>query len=142
LFEGVKKGQMIAEFEQAALALEPGQIAAEVVETKYGYHIIKLEKKGRIRDQEGKEVETYDVRHILISTAFSDPANPFAAPMSFTEKAKADLQKEKEKKLLEEIKAKNPIVIEDFEVPKPPDQILSNQNSNVNRQSPAKPEIK
>jgi len=37
-------GQMVEEFEQAALALEPGEISG-IVETQFGYHIIRLEDR-------------------------------------------------------------------------------------------------
>ena len=109
-------------FENAALSLQPGQIADQVIETPFGYHIIKLERKGESKDKNGKDLgETYDVRHILISTMFTDPQNPFSQPMPMKEKIKADLQQEKIKKLLADIKAKNPIEVEPFEVPKPSD---------------------
>jgi len=50
------KGDMVAPYEAAALALKPGQ-TSEVVESQFGFHIIQLiERKGA----------KYDSRHILI----------------------------------------------------------------------------
>ena len=118
LYENTPKGRMMPEFEAAALALEPGKVADKLVETPYGYHIIKLEKKGKTKDKDGKEQETYDVRHILISNGIKDPEDPNSQPMPPKDYAKAQLQKEKQKKVLDEIKANNPVeVAEDFTIP-------------------------
>lgn len=123
LYKDVPKGRMVAPFEQAALALEPGQVAQQVVETDFGYHIIKLEKKGEGKDQAGQPGETYDVRHILISTGYKDPENPMAREVPVKEFVRSKLEKEKEKKVIEEIVASNNIQVpEDFTVPEVSDE--------------------
>jgi peptidyl-prolyl cis-trans isomerase C len=38
------RGRMVAEFEEAAFALQPGQ-TSEIVRTQFGYHIIKVEER-------------------------------------------------------------------------------------------------
>ena len=43
-----RRGQMVPAFEQAAFALQPGEIS-EIVETPYGLHIIKLEERQQAR---------------------------------------------------------------------------------------------
>lgn len=123
LYEDVPKGRMMPEFEQAALALQPGGIAENLVETPYGYHIIKLEKKGEGKDPSGQPTETYNVRHILITTTVSNPNNPMAREMPVNEMVKAQLEEEKQKQILDEIVANNPVeVAEDFPVPEVSDE--------------------
>jgi parvulin-like peptidyl-prolyl isomerase len=120
LYKGVTKGAMLPEFEQAALALEAGKVADAPVETKYGFHIIKLEGKGKSKGPDGKEEDTYDARHILIGTTYKDPENPMAQGVPVKDYVSQKLEEEKEKKILEEIEKNNPIeVAEDFEIKVP-----------------------
>jgi len=135
IYKDVTKGKMMPEFEQAALALEPGQIADNLVETPYGYHIIKLEKKGEGKDQSGQPSETYDVRHILISTTVKDPNNPMAREMPVTEKVRTQLQTEKQKQVLDEIVANNKVeVAEDFTIPEVSEEQMQQQMQQMMQQ--------
>jgi len=125
LYEGITKGSFVPEFEAATEKVEPGQIVDSVVETKFGYHIIKLEKRGETKGSDGQEKGTYDARHILISTGVKDPDNPMSREMPVADFVKAKLQKEKQESVLEEIKANNPVEVpDDFEVPQPSEEDL------------------
>jgi parvulin-like peptidyl-prolyl isomerase len=118
LYENVTEGGGFdPKFEAAALALEPGQYTQAPVETQFGYHIIKLEKKNEAKGADGNIKQTYDVRHILLSTQVTDPENPMGRPMPAEQYARVKLQDDKEKAVLEAVKQKNPVVIEDFEIP-------------------------
>ena len=56
LYTNISKGKMVKPFEAAALNLQEGEIS-EPIESEFGFHLIKLERKaGKI----------YDARHILI----------------------------------------------------------------------------
>ena len=112
MYQNVPKGTMVAPFEQAALSLNAGQIAPELVESEFGFHIIKLERKSTTSP------ETYDVRHILIATAVTDPSNPTARPVPVKEYARREIESQKEQKLIDQLVAANKISVpEDFVVP-------------------------
>ena len=135
LYEAVTKGKMVPEFEAAALAQEPGNVAPDLVETDYGYHIIKLEKKGEGKDATGQPAETYDVRHILITTTKKDPSNPMGREVPVGELVKSTLEEEKQKKVLDEIVANNPVEVpEDFEIPKPSEEDMKQMQQQMMQQ--------
>lgn len=119
LYENVRTGQMIKSFEDAALALEPGQIAPNLVETDYGFHIIKLEnKKDEPAGKDGQPSTTYSVRHILISTGVKDPENPVGGSMPLKQYVEDKLEKEKREALIEKLVEENHVEVpDDFDVP-------------------------
>lgn len=50
------RGQMVPEFENAAFAMEIGEITKEPVKTQFGYHLIKLISKGEAKTASFEEI--------------------------------------------------------------------------------------
>ena len=83
-----------------------------LVETDFGYHIIKLEKLTG-----GPDDFKYDVRHILISTGIKDPVSPEGRETPLRMFIKTTVETEKEILINQKIFAANPVKVENYVPP-------------------------
>ncbi|MEQ1763065.1 MAG: peptidylprolyl isomerase [Pyrinomonadaceae bacterium] len=119
LYENVEAGFLWPEIEKVVGMLQNGQLADRLIETKDGFHIVKLDKKFLKRGDDGKERPMFNVRHIQIQKRFEEPGvrlpdipPPFLTP---NEIAEASLRKQKRQDFIDKIVASEVITLpEDF----------------------------
>jgi hypothetical protein len=110
------------EVENAALKLQPGQVADRLVETKDGFHIVELIDRTISKADNQTEIVYVSIRHILLQRRFEDPTvnrafstlpPPFKTP---EEIAKTAVEKEKRQRFVDGIvQAENISLPDDFE---------------------------
>ena len=99
-------GQMVKAFEDAAFSQEIGKVG-EIVESPFGYHLIKVTAKTPAKEAKGDQPakpETVTASHILIKTEQPQQIQPVPTKEQITEHLKQQKSREAVQKYLEGLK--------------------------------------
>jgi len=100
------RGQMVKAFEDAAFSQEIGKVG-EIVESPFGYHLIKVTAKTPAKEAKGDQPakpETVTASHILIKTEQPQQLQPVPTKEQITEHLKQQKSREAVQKYLEGLK--------------------------------------
>lgn len=122
LVKDLHRGDMPEEFERVILALEPGELAPQLIETEGAFHIARLEKKTVRKNADGPDVIRYSFRHLMLQKKFEQPGVAdvgIPAPfMTAEEIARSAVEEQKRSALIAEMISRYQIEVpNDFSVP-------------------------